>query len=120
MKRDRGCGLGPGIYSAALKLKNILPLSLLFLYTFFFGWDSHQFSTFFPFHTTFTPLSFLYILKINESHHFHPLFFPFPLFYSYLLTSVPNPFDKKWRDGGSIYTRAEEGVGWVTGSKSCR
>ena len=49
-----------------------------------------------PFHTTFTPLSLFYSLKIDGSHHFTHFSSSFPLLYTYFLTSVPKPNVKNW------------------------
>ena len=62
---------------------------------------------FFPFHTTFTPLSSFYTLKINGSHHFTHFSFSFPLLYTYFLTSVPNPNDKKWEGRREYLSRQQ-------------
>ena len=66
---------------------------------------------FFPFHTTFTPLYSFYTLKINGSHHFTHFSFSFPLLYTYFLTSVPNPFDKKWEGRREYHIKDEYRLG---------
>ena len=59
-----------------------------------------------PFHTTFTPLSLFYTLKIDGSRHFTHFSFSFPLLYTYFLTSVPKPNVKNW------VGRREYNIGW--------
>ena len=49
-----------------------------------------------PYHTTFTPLSPFYTLKINRSHHFTHFSLSFSLLYTYFLTFEPKPNVNNW------------------------